>query len=175
MDRHSILSVGQSDKYIVLTLPNENVDKSFGFSADQDNGIGRVYFISTLQDSTERHLYSVNLRAQNRLKHVSNDPAYYEADFSPEGGYYVLYYNGPDVPTTSLYSTTDPSFNFVIEDNKQLRNRLARYNIASKLWRAVPLADGQSTFFLRMMGMIACIFANQLFLFRRKRNGDVPQ
>lgn len=74
-------------------------------------------------------------------------PAWYEADFSPEAGFYVLGYRGPNVPWQSIFKTSAPpegnrnfkgltafSYRFLVlefehklSDNARLNASLAEY------------------------------------------------
>ncbi|KAI8890997.1 hypothetical protein K501DRAFT_328149 [Backusella circina FSU 941] len=93
-----------------------------------------IHYISTERSHLERHLYSISYKD---MTHPSKqcitcpeDPeehAYYSASFSPKSGYYILNYEGPDVPTTVVKKVDDPEFNSVLQDNQELKDLLGDY------------------------------------------------
>ncbi|KAJ3553279.1 hypothetical protein NPX13_g10921 [Xylaria arbuscula] len=66
-----------------------------------------VYFTSTEHDSTDRHVYSISYSSGEKTALVDDTvAASWSASFSSGGGYYILSYNGPDVPYQELRSGT---------------------------------------------------------------------
>lgn len=58
-----------------------------------------IYYTSTEKHSTERHLYSVSYATLAKKPLVDDTvAAVWSASFSSAGGYYILSYQGPDVP-----------------------------------------------------------------------------
>lgn len=92
---------------------------------------GLVYFLSTERHSTERHLFSVSLSTAKKTALVdTKKQGYWGASFSQEGGYYVLSYNGPDLPYQKLYSVNSSVTALeTINNNDVLRTRLAKYKL----------------------------------------------
>ncbi|KAI7907275.1 dipeptidyl peptidase IV N-terminal region-domain-containing protein [Cokeromyces recurvatus] len=96
-----------------------------------------IHFISTKRSPYERHLYKISLNHHDPTSTITcitcpKDPeehAYYSASFSPKSGYYILNYEGPDIPKTSVKKVDDPLFETVLEDNNDLRNILKDYNL----------------------------------------------
>jgi dipeptidyl aminopeptidase len=75
------------------------------------------YFLAA-KPSTERHLYSARIPDLAEIDdHVpevtaltdTTKPSYYSVSFSPEAGYYVLGYQGPNIPWQKLFSANDTS------------------------------------------------------------------
>lgn len=75
------------------------------------------YFSSTYMSSIERTIGAAPIPSllsavdENRITQLTmltdtTTPAWYEASFSPEAGYYLLSYRGPNVPWQSVFSTT---------------------------------------------------------------------
>ncbi|WBW70548.1 dipeptidyl peptidase [Schizosaccharomyces osmophilus] len=90
-----------------------------------------LYFIGTLKDSSERHLYYVSLD-DYEVHNVTDDgvqDGYYSTSFSPSGNFYVLNYQGPKIPWQELRSIQKSDFAVRIEDNKHLHKMLASYNL----------------------------------------------
>lgn len=89
---------------------------------NEDDGV--IYYLSTENGSTERHVYSIHLDGTNkklllgsaeRPKPVigqlpgsfglRDTAGYYDAAFSPKCSYYVLGYLGPDIPWERIEKT----------------------------------------------------------------------
>lgn len=66
--------------------------------------------------------------------------AYYGATFSPKNGYYILQYEGPDVPTTVVKKVDDATFERVLQDNASLKSLLENYELPRT--RMVPVKSG---------------------------------
>ncbi|KAK3360530.1 dipeptidyl peptidase IV N-terminal region-domain-containing protein [Lasiosphaeria hispida] len=95
-----------------------------------DTTRGLVYYTSTQQHSTERHLYSVSYLTYEVTPLVDPTvPAVWSASFSPGGDFYILRYAGPDVPYQELYSITSRTPLRTINDNSRLYNLLQTYNL----------------------------------------------
>ena len=114
-----------------------------------DSQRGTVYYLSTQRDSTERHLYSVSLTNPGRNKKAlvnTNSPGYWTASFSTGGGYYLLTYEGPNVPYQKLYSVnTDGSKHTLIRDvenNDALRKTMSEYKLPEFRWSKLAHPDG---------------------------------
>ncbi|KAF8451224.1 dipeptidyl peptidase IV N-terminal region-domain-containing protein [Terfezia claveryi] len=114
-----------------------------------DTKRGIVYYISTERDSTERHLYSVSLTNHGTEKTNLVDvktPGYWDASFSTGGGYYLLSYNGPNIPWQKLYSiSADGSKHTLVravQDNIALKAKLAEYKLPQSRWSKLKHPSG---------------------------------
>lgn len=76
------------------------------------------YFVATVTSSIERHVYSVPLpnfaalpTTPAPLTPLTDDAqsAYYSVNFSPQAGYYLLAYDGPNIPWQKVLSTENKS------------------------------------------------------------------
>ena len=91
------------------------------------------YFEAAAPSSVERNLYSVALPADGQLSAMvsmtSNNvtPSYYSSSFSPEAGFYVLSYYGPDIPWQRIIQPSSPSFDYVLSSNDALNNATVAY------------------------------------------------
>lgn len=112
------------------------------------------YFRAANPSSTERHIYSVPLPASNSFESVkpaaltdNATPGYYDANFSPKAGFYLLNYQGPSVPWQrvvqvekpgmhpeyldpycfSFFRSSKQDFNYVLTDNTRLNNTIAEF------------------------------------------------
>ncbi|KAJ1567703.1 hypothetical protein HK405_005055, partial [Cladochytrium tenue] len=147
---------------------------------------GLVYFLSTEEGSTQRHLYSVTLdgTSKTRLSPPQNGPdwgasvrtwnttrakarpslrhmgvelplseedeglgdevgkvGFYSASFSPAAGYYLLTYEGPDVPWQKVIGVDDDVDAFKTK-NKDLANTLRGLAMPRQSFFTVPVDDG---------------------------------
>jgi dipeptidyl aminopeptidase len=107
-----------------------------------------VHYVSTERSHLERHLYRINL---NHTKPISTKTcltcpddeerhAYYDATFSPKYGYYILQYDGPDIPTTVVKKVDNATFETVLQDNTELKTLLNDYELPRT--RMVPVKSG---------------------------------
>jgi len=96
-----------------------------------NDATGDAFVITTHAGPMERHLYAVNIDKPNVLTPLTTGEGYYSASVSPRGGFYLLNYQGPDVPTQALYQYhadgTAPSLVAVVQDNADLKARLAGF------------------------------------------------
>jgi dipeptidyl-peptidase-4 len=104
-----------------------------------------VYYQSTEQLSNERHVYSVGLDGKNKKALVPTTEGYWTASFSAGGGYYILSYNGPNLPYQKLYSTKNTGTAIkTINDNAILAAKLAEYTLPKVTWSTIDHPDGYS-------------------------------
>ncbi|CAO0801292.1 unnamed protein product [Mucor circinelloides] len=107
-----------------------------------------VHYISTERSHLERHLYKIDL---NHTKPISTKQCitcpedeeqhgYYSATFSPKYGYYILQYQGPDIPTTVVKKVDNSTFETVLQDNSALKSLLEGYELPRT--RMVPVKSG---------------------------------
>lgn len=103
---------------------------------------GLVYFLSTTRSALDRHLYSVSL-VDGQIRTITDETrdGYYLASFSPNSGYYVLGYAGPELPWERILSVDDPHFQIVLEDNADLGGMLTQYDLPQKVHSTITI-DG---------------------------------
>lgn len=97
-------------------------------SVAADHKRHRIYYLSTERSSLERHLYMIQGQAA-AVCLTPSDEGYYSAKFSPHLGYYILQYDGPDIPTTFVKSIENSAFEVVLQDNRALRSLLQEYDL----------------------------------------------
>jgi dipeptidyl aminopeptidase len=71
-------------------------------------------------------------------------PGYYSASFSTGAGYYLLSYQGPEVPWQKVKKVTDGAFNIDVEDNIKVRAMLNATQVPTRRWSTVSL-NGHGT------------------------------
>ncbi|KAF3196805.1 diacylglycerol pyrophosphate phosphatase [Orbilia oligospora] len=111
-----------------ITLTRGRWEVTAILKVDTDRQI--IYFQSTKQHSTSRHIYSVSYKT-DEVKALVDDsvPASYSASFSSGAGFYLLTYRGPDVPYQELYATNSSKPLRTVTDNLALYNKLKEYKL----------------------------------------------
>ncbi|TPX38296.1 hypothetical protein SmJEL517_g00090 [Synchytrium microbalum] len=121
-----------------------------------DLKLGIVYFISTEEGPTQRHLYSVSIDGKTKVKinppsdmpasvmthvhSISSTAGYYGTRFSPGSRYYVLSYEGPDVPWTRVMRN-DGEVISALTDNQNVREAYEKYSTPSRDYISIPNED----------------------------------
>lgn len=105
-----------------------------------------IYFTSTEHDSTERHIYSVSYSSGEKTALVDDKvAASWSASFSSGGGYYILNYNGPDVPYQELYAVNDTTTPLrTVTSNEALWTKIQDYNLPNTTYFKLEHPDGYS-------------------------------
>ncbi|KAF9558339.1 dipeptidyl aminopeptidase [Agrocybe pediades] len=118
-----------------------------GGIAGVDAKKGLVYF-KAAKPSTERHIFSVPIPTLKSEKVAEptpltdvTKPGFFSAKFSPGAGFYVLDYNGPDIPWTKVVDTDAPDAVHFLEQNELLRNTTAQY-AAATIVHSTFVSDG---------------------------------
>lgn len=98
-------------------------------SVDLKNNL--VYFVATKDGSTQRHIYTVNMRdGPSSIQAVTDtsEIGYYDPSFSAESQFMLLSYQGPHIPWQKVQATPSnkaDNTNISIETNQAL-NELAK-------------------------------------------------
>ncbi|KZT59115.1 dipeptidyl aminopeptidase [Calocera cornea HHB12733] len=122
---------------------------------------GLVYFQAAGPGaaSTQRYIYSVYLPNADALAALTEEggmelafniptaltdvgkPGYWSASFSPKAGFYVLSYQGPDVPWQEMRKTSDPDWSIMLENNPKLNQTLQEYHMPTLIYSTITI-DG---------------------------------
>ena len=102
-----------------------------------------VYFVSTKEAPTERHIYSVKLDGSDLKSMVPTNTAYYDVSFSKGAGYALLTLAGPGIPSQKVVSTPSNSDRYeeIIEENKQIAKLTTEYELPHLVYQNVTI-DG---------------------------------
>ncbi|KAI0091440.1 dipeptidyl aminopeptidase [Irpex rosettiformis] len=111
-----------------------------------------VYFRAANPSSLQRHLYSIPLptteaevEAASKIepKPLTNvkSAGYYDASFSPQGGFYLLTYGGPNAPWQNILKTSDSAFVRPFTENSALNNTLLQYELPVVIYSTIE-SDG---------------------------------
>ncbi|KAI8333132.1 dipeptidyl peptidase IV N-terminal region-domain-containing protein [Chlamydoabsidia padenii] len=144
-----MISVGQQQETHLRWLTSGDWEVESG-SVTVDRKRELVHFLSTERSPLERHLYTISLSDDDpyttkKCLTCSDDVnihAYYRVSFSPLAGYYVLYYDGPDIPSTVIKKISDPSFEMTLQKNDDLKKLLTKYHLPGK--RMLNVKSGSS-------------------------------
>ncbi len=123
-----------------ITHGNWEVDQLYG--VDQPNKL--VYFTSTEISPMERQLNAIGLNGENK-KRLTNDKGETSANFSPDFSYYIATLSALDEPARyTLHKAPSGKQIKVLEDNEQLKSRLADFTLGQKTFFSFDTEDGTS-------------------------------
>ncbi|KAM9364846.1 inactive dipeptidyl peptidase 10-like [Pholidichthys leucotaenia] len=111
-----------------------------------DESSNLLYFVSTEEGSTQRHLYRVSTADPSRKDCLTcslSKPrcTYYDATLSPDYQQLLLHCRGPGIPQTTLHKVNDMSQQKILESNTQLRQALINRTIPKWERRTVYIND----------------------------------
>ncbi|KDQ19524.1 hypothetical protein BOTBODRAFT_153437 [Botryobasidium botryosum FD-172 SS1] len=117
---------------------------------DRDKGL--VYFTAAAPSSIERNIYRVPLPQD--MQDLAGIPSvkptaltddsrqsWYSASFSPSAGYYVLNYDGPDVPWQKVVQVGNDTFQHFLTDNARLNQTSSEFQ-SPDIYRSTIDSDG---------------------------------
>ncbi|ORX43292.1 hypothetical protein BCR36DRAFT_336342 [Piromyces finnis] len=146
------------EKSMFLTSGEWEVDSISGI--DKNNKI--IYYISTEEGSMQKHLYKVNLNGQRNIKMTPpvseieeqkeiinsfgenlSETGVFSASFSPGFNFYLLNYDGPNIPYQKILSTQDSydDFHIDLSNNELLEKALSNYDIPKFHRFEIPIND----------------------------------
>ncbi|KAJ5162294.1 hypothetical protein N7492_007686 [Penicillium capsulatum] len=103
-----------------------------------------VYFVSTKEAPTQRHVYQVQLDGSD-LRPVTDvsKPGYFHISFSDGAGYGLLSSQGPEVPWQSIINTQGDKMEeeLLIEDNLKLTEMTKKFALPTEIYSNVTV-DG---------------------------------
>ncbi|GAB1600683.1 dipeptidyl peptidase 4-like isoform X4 [Argonauta hians] len=143
--------VKQRGKQLVLTQGEWEVTKIVGYNSAKQN----LYFIGTGGDPRSRHLYSISVKDDSKVKYPHKcltcskqyeNCKYASATFSSSGKYYILECLGPDIPTYSLYSSEDNKLMEVLQDNAYAREQLGMKALPKIEYMKLKIEGKQGTY-----------------------------
>ena len=138
-DHLAYFSPLDSDKPVMLTSGDFEVVKAPS-ALDLKNNL--VYYVSTEQAPTQRHIYSVKLDGSDKKALVPVDkPGYYDASFSTGAGYMLLGYQGPNIPTQRIVNTPSNSeiYDEMVEENKRLAEMASNHEVPHEIYSTVQI------------------------------------
>ncbi|PHH87332.1 hypothetical protein CDD83_9007 [Cordyceps sp. RAO-2017] len=105
-----------------------------------------VHYTASKRHSTESHVYSVSYETGKSEPLVDDEvPAVWSADFSPGGGFYILSYEGPDVPYQEIFALNDGQEPLAIgEDNSKVLRRISEVRLPNITYFELRHPDGHT-------------------------------
>eukprot|EP01126_Amoeba_proteus_P055260 TRINITY_DN6849_c0_g1_i14.p1 TRINITY_DN6849_c0_g1~~TRINITY_DN6849_c0_g1_i14.p1 ORF type:complete len:385 (-),score=58.31 TRINITY_DN6849_c0_g1_i14:1140-2294(-) len=117
-----------------LTSGEWDVISILGVSAQERE----IFYTSSEPDPTEKHIYAVNWNTFVKRR-LTDGEGYYNSLFNKDGSHYILNYQGPSVPSFSLWKSTNPPEHVrTLEDNSELKSLIQQYLIPTKTFMKVP-------------------------------------
>jgi dipeptidyl-peptidase-4 len=112
-----------------------------------DEAAGLIYYVSTAEGSTERHVYRqrVDLAAGRTLsapERLTDGDGWSTADLSRDRRYFIHTVSDLDTPTVVTLRRSDGSPIKTLQDNAELAGRLSDYALGTAELTSVPGADG---------------------------------
>ncbi|XP_051867663.1 dipeptidyl peptidase 4 [Pristis pectinata] len=108
-----------------------------------------LYYLSNEYEQYpgRRNMYKIEIGTDNQKPQcitcelMKDRCQYYAVYFSRSGKYYMLYCYGPGIPTFRIYSTANNAVVKILEDNKDLEERLQDIQMPTKILKSLQL-DG---------------------------------
>lgn len=108
---------------------------------DQRSKTPVLYYTSTENGSTERHVYQVDFKGKGKLQ-LSTKPGVNTADMSKDFKYFISYNSSATSPKeVSLMMTKGNKLVKVLKDNAKLKETVAAYGLTEKILFEVEAAD----------------------------------
>ncbi|TPE42703.1 S9 family peptidase [Pontibacter mangrovi] len=121
-----------------ITKGDWEVSQFVGYDEKND----RLYYMSTEVSPLERHLYSISSKGKKKNR-LTQQAGTHRVNMSNDFKYYLDYYSAAnEVPTVSLHTAKDGKLIKVLEDNSELKNTLAQYDIAKQEFFTMNTPDG---------------------------------
>lgn len=110
-----------------ITEGNWDVTSFIGYDSDEE----RVYYSAAEQSPLRRHIYSIQLNGK-RKKQVTEKDGWNRTSFSNGFKYFINYYSNANTPTeVTLHDQSGKQIR-VLEDNKQLKEKIDEYGFVEK-------------------------------------------
>jgi dipeptidyl-peptidase-4 len=162
----ALMSLIEPDEVVFLTSGQFAVTAIAGY----EHSTSSVYFFSTEAGATTRNLYSVTLHGKvERITHQHITGTKYNSAYWGPGDIYVLEGSSADTPTKQWVVPRKTAFTtqHVLSENQWLVDKLASYNVPSKVFTTVTGANGDelNAYLIHPHGAIDGILYPVLFTF----------
>lgn len=128
------------DGNVINQVTDGQWEVTFVHTVDYDNN--RIYYTSTEESPLERHLYSINLDGENKMKHTKV-PGTHDISMGPNAKFFINRYSNTSTPTqVELWSTTEGQI-AVLEDNQQVLEFVESHVYAPRELFSFTTSDGQ--------------------------------
>jgi dipeptidyl-peptidase-4 len=120
-----------------LTKGNWEVTNVYGYS----NNNKTIYFQAAKSSATDREIYSLNIE-NKKLKLLSESPGTNSASFSAKFNYFINTHSSANKPfTITLFNEKGQKIK-VLENNKELIEKMNNYNLVDKTFFTIANNDG---------------------------------
>jgi len=120
-----------------LTKGNWDVSNFIGFDEKKKT----FYFIASAESPLQREVYSVKINGK-KIKKLSTMAGTNSAVFSKNYKYYINYFSNINTPTYVTIHNSNGKLIRVLEDNKNLKERLKNYKCAKKEFFKFKTSEG---------------------------------
>ena len=118
-----------------ITDGNWEVTNYYGF----DQNTGRIYYQSTENGSINRDVYSILRSGKNKVR-LSDKTGTNSADFSADYTYFINTFHDTETPYQfTLHKAKDGKLIRVIENNKELKNKVDNYVMSPKEFSTISV------------------------------------
>lgn len=133
---HLYLYTSKGEFLKQLTSGNYDVSDILSYNTQRKE----IYYQASAISPLEREIYKINYLKGNVTK-LSKERGFNRANFSNNGNYYINFYSSFDKPDfITLHDNTGKELS-VLEDNKELQNKLARFDLPKKEFTTFKSAD----------------------------------
>ena len=96
-----------------------------------DEKAGVIYYLSHESSPINRELYSIDFKGKKKKK-LSEAPGWYSASFSATSKYYISTFTDANTPPIYTLHTSNGKLLNTLQDNADLRQRMAEYGVGRK-------------------------------------------
>lgn len=102
----------------------------------------RIYFISTEDSPLERHLYSIHISGNDKIR-MSEGEGWNSVNMSRDFKYYIETFSGPEQPGVYTLHESSGDEVRVLEDNEELSETLTEFKMPEKEFMKIPLPQAE--------------------------------
>jgi dipeptidyl-peptidase 4 len=140
-DRFNHLYLYDMEGKMVNQVTKGNYDVDHLLGVDSFKGI--VYYTSTEASPLERHIYAVKLDGSKKIQ-LTDQKGTDKAEFSSNFKYFIHTWSDANVPPSVTLRNSLGKTIRVLEDNKELQQRIAEYKFGRKEFMSIPSPGGMT-------------------------------
>lgn len=134
---HLYLYSIKKGKLNAITSGNWDITDLLGVDTQAD----RVYYLSAETSPLKRNLYSVKLNGKEK-KRITSGEGTYRIDFSNGHKYFISHFSNATTPNTVTLHSLDGKLLRTLEDNKELKAKIAEYKVPTKEFFSFTTSEG---------------------------------
>ncbi len=101
----------------------------------------KIYYLSAETSPIKRNLYSINLDGTGK-KRITFNEGYYDIHFSKDFSYFISYFSNSSTPNTVTLHTANGKRVRMLEDNSDLKKKIAEYKVPQKEFFSFTTSEG---------------------------------